>query len=302
MTGTDPARGSGQNEIPKNKEATIVKKIVAALAAGAALLATAGTAAAQDWSRIRIATEGAYPPWNTTNAAGQLEGFEIDLAKDLCRRMEAECEIVAQEWDGIIPGLTTGRYDAIMAGMSVTDERRQVISFAGPYATEPIVFSALKDSPLLKLDFPVDRVDYNQVSAEEQQALDTLAKALEGQTVGVQVATTHQNMMQEYLPDVDVQTYDKVDSIALDLLSGRIDAMLADSSATRSVIETQGGVEIFGPGFTGGPIGIGVGVGVRQGDDALREKFDAAIKAATEDGTIARMTTQWFGFDASMKE
>lgn len=280
-----------------------MKKIVAALAAGAALLATAGTAGAQDWSRIRIATEGAYPPWNTTNAAGQLEGFEIDLAADLCRRMDAECEIVAQEWDGIIPGLTTGRYDAIMAGMSVTDERRQVISFAGPYATEPIVFSALQGSPLLELDFPVERIDYTEIDAEEQQALDTLADALDGKTVGVQVATTHQNMMQQHLPDIDVRTYDKVDSIALDLLSGRIDAMLADSSATVSVIEAQGeGVEIFGPGFTGGVIGIGVGVGLRQGDDSLREKFDAAIKAATEDGTIGRMTTQWFGFDASMKE
>lgn len=280
-----------------------MNKIVAALAAGAALMATAGSVAAQDWSRIRIATEGAYPPWNTTNAAGELEGFEIDLAKDLCQRMGADCEIVAQEWDGIIPGLTTGRYDAIMAGMSITDERRQVISFAGPYASEPIVMAALKGSPLLDVQVPVDRVDYNELSDAEKQALEALAQALDGKTVGVQVATTHHNMMQEYLPDIAVQTYDKVDSMALDLLSGRIDAMVADSSAARSVIEAQNDeIAIFGPGFTGGPIGYGVGVGVRQGDDALREKFDAAIKAATEDGTVGRMTTQWFGFDASIKE
>src|ERR687897_801895 len=96
-----------------------------------------GSAVAKDWTSVRIATEGAYPPWNATDSSGQLVGFEVDLAQELCQRMGVECEIVAQDWEGIIPALQAGKYDAIMAGMSVTDERMQVISFSDVYASEP---------------------------------------------------------------------------------------------------------------------------------------------------------------------
>src|SRR5687768_9673324 len=91
-----------------------------------------GGAAAQG-KTVKIATEGAYAPWNFTGAGGKLEGFEIDLAQDLCNRMKAKCEVVAQDWDGIIPALNAKKYDAIMAGMSITDDRKKVIDFAGPY-------------------------------------------------------------------------------------------------------------------------------------------------------------------------
>ena len=106
---------------------------------------------AGEWSKIRIGTEGAYPPWNGTNAAGELEGAEIDLAADLCARMNAECELVAQDWDGIIPALQNGKYDAIIAGMSITAERMEVINFSQGYANEPASFSVLKSSPLAAL-------------------------------------------------------------------------------------------------------------------------------------------------------
>jgi len=98
------------------------------------LLMTISFAYAGDWSKIKIGTEGAYPPWNGTNAAGELEGAEIDLVFDLCKRMKAECELVAQDWDGIIPALQNGKYDAIMAGMSITAERMEVINFSQGYA------------------------------------------------------------------------------------------------------------------------------------------------------------------------
>ena len=96
----------------------------------------AGSAAAKEWTTVRIATEGAYPPWNATDSSGQLVGFEIDLANDLCRRMGTECEIVAQDWEGIIPALQAGKYDVIMAGMSITDERKKVIQFSDSYAAD----------------------------------------------------------------------------------------------------------------------------------------------------------------------
>ena len=115
-------------------------------AVAVAICLAAGAATAKDWTSVRIATEGAYPPWNSTDSSGKLIGFEIDLANDLCRRMQVECEIVAQDWEGIIPALTAGKYDAIMAGMSITDERKKVISFTDGYAAEPAYFAALIDA------------------------------------------------------------------------------------------------------------------------------------------------------------
>src|SRR3954465_1799690 len=114
-----------------------------------AILASAlamGGASAQ-MKTVKIATEGAYAPWNFTGAGGKLEGFEIDLANDLCNRMKVKCEIVAQDWDGIIPALNAKKYDAIMAGMNITDERLKVIGFSRPYAAGLHGFGTMKDSP-----------------------------------------------------------------------------------------------------------------------------------------------------------
>jgi hypothetical protein len=111
-----------------------ILKIVGLSLLGAGLVIGGAAAQGKKWDTVKIATEGAYEPWNFTGAGGKLEGFEIDLANDLCARMKVKCEIVAQDWDGIIPALTAKKYDAIMAGMSITDERKKTIDFAGPYA------------------------------------------------------------------------------------------------------------------------------------------------------------------------
>ena len=135
----------------------MVRSVITAFAMALGL--AAGGAMAKDWTSVRIATEGAYPPWNSTNSAGQLIGFEVDLANDLCQRMQVECEVVAQNWDGIIPALTAGKYDAIMAGMSITDERMQVISFTDSYAVEPSYFAVLKDSDLASYKTKLDQAN-----------------------------------------------------------------------------------------------------------------------------------------------
>jgi octopine/nopaline transport system substrate-binding protein len=272
--------------------------------AGMALIAAGSAADAKDWSKMRIGTEGAYLPWNGLDASGKLVGFELDLGRDLCRRINAECEFVAQDWDGMIPALQSGKYDVIMAGMSVTPERRQVIDFAGPYAMDPVVFATLKGSKLLQQNLPDDKIDMAEISPDEQKQIDAVTKALNGKTVGVQVSTIHQNML-EQMPGIDMQTYDKVDNIGLDLVSGRIDAMLADRSAIEALIKAESGgandITIFGPAFTRGVLGIGVGAGVRKADTDLREKLDKAIQEAAADGTITRLSTQWFGFDTSIR-
>jgi octopine/nopaline transport system substrate-binding protein len=262
----------------------------------------AGSASAKDWSSVRIATEGAYPPWNATDSSGQLVGFEIDLAHDLCERMKAKCEIVAQDWEGIIPALQAGKYDVIMAGMSITDERKQVIQFSDSYAATPARFAVLKDSDLASLTSKLDRATLDEVDADEQAAIDQLKETFEGKTVGVQVATTHANFLEAYMADaVEIRKYDTQENLDLDLQAGRVDLALASMSYWQPLMETEKGKDfaVIGPGMTGGPFGAGVGVGIRQEDDDLVAMFNKAIAGAQADGTIAKLSEQWFGFDAS---
>ena len=259
-----------------------------------------GSAVAKDWTSVRIATEGAYPPWNSTDSSGQLIGFEVDLANDLCNRMQVECEIVAQDWEGIIPALTAGKYDVIMAGMSITEERMEVISFTESYAGTPAYFAVLRDSNLAAYEHPLEMANLEEVDSDEQAAIDALKEALDGKTVGVQVATTHANFLDQYLGDaVEIRSYDTQENLDLDLQAGRVDAALASASYWQPLLETEKGADfaLIGPGLDGGPFGGGVGAGVRQEDADLVEMLNMAIAEAKADGTINRLAQQWFGFD-----
>jgi octopine/nopaline transport system substrate-binding protein len=279
-----------------------VRKHAAITAVALVLSLTAGAAMAKDWTSVRVATEGAYPPWNSTDSSGQLIGFEIDLANDLCQRMQVECEIVAQDWEGIIPALTAGKYDAIMAGMSVTDERMQVISFTDVYASEPAYFAVLKDGDLASYQTDLDQANLDEVDGEEQAAIDSLKEALAGKTVGVQVATTHANFLEQYLGDtVDIRSYDTQENLDLDLQAGRVDAALASASYWYPLMQTEKGADfaLIGPGLDGGPFGKGVGAGIRQEDTDLVELFNQAIGEAKADGTINRLAQEWFGYDVA---
>ncbi len=273
---------------------------IATTALAVAMGLAASSAMAKDWTSVRIATEGAYPPWNSTDSSGQLIGFELDLANDLCQRMQVECEIVAQDWEGIIPALTAGKYDVIMAGMSITDERKKVINFSDNYADEPAYFAVLKDSDLASYKTDLDLANLEEVDDEEQAAIDSLKEALAGKSVGVQVATTHANFLDQYLGDaVDIRSYDTQENLDLDLQAGRVDAALASGSYWYPLMKTEKGADfaLIGPGFNGGPFGKGVGAGVRKEDVDLVEMLNKAIAGAKADGTINRLAEQWFGFD-----
>jgi len=266
------------------------------------LLMTISFAYAGDWSKIKIGTEGAYPPWNGMNAAGELEGAEIDLVFDLCKRMKAECELVAQDWDGIIPALQNGKYDAIMAGMSITAERMEVINFSQGYANEPASFSVLKSSPLASLKFS-GKVNMDALDGKSKKLLKSLKKTLKGATVGVQGSTTHENFVKQVLGDtVTMKSYDTQENLELDLSVGRIDAALSDQGSMEKFMESDNGKNIafIGPGLGGGPFGGGVGVGLRKADTDLLEMFNKAIDGARADGTLAKHFTKWFGKDISM--
>ena len=266
------------------------------------LFVTISVAYAHDWSKIKIGTEGAYPPWNGTNAAGELEGAEIDLVRDLCARMNAECELVAQDWDGIIPALQNGKYDAIMAGMSITAERMEVINFSQGYANEPASFSVLKSSSLAALGHS-GKVNMDSLNATSEGLLASLKSTLNGTTVGVQGSTTHENFVKQVLGDsVTMKSYDTQENLELDLSIGRIDAALSDQGSMEKFMESDNGKDIvfIGPGLGGGPFGEGVGVGLRKRDTDLLKIFNRAIDEARADGTLAEHFTKWFGKDISM--
>src|SRR3974390_1898792 len=141
---------------------------------GASLAAAppSGPAAfAKDWKTVVIAMEGGYDPWNLTDSSGKIVGFEVDLANDLCKRAGVECKIIAQDWDGMIPGLKAGKFDVIMDGMSITEDRLKEIDFSKPYAAPPAAFMAAKDSPLAKAPRAGKVVNSTQDPARGQGAV-----------------------------------------------------------------------------------------------------------------------------------
>ncbi|WP_114945778.1 lysine/arginine/ornithine ABC transporter substrate-binding protein [Microvirga calopogonii] len=260
-----------------------------------------GGAAAQE-KTVKIATEGAYAPWNFTGAGGKLEGFEIDLANDLCARMKVKCEIVAQDWDGIIPALTAKKYDAIMAGMSITDERKKTIDFAGPYANSPNGFLVAKDSPLAKMPGTGEAFNLTSQQAAAEKAIDAYKPLLKGKTIGVQGSTIHANFADKYLKGTaEIREYKTTEQHDLDLAAGRIDAVLADATAIIGTLEKPEFKDyaLVGPSITGGLLGAGVGVGLRQGDTELKKNFNEAIQAAIKDGTIQKLSMKWFKIDTT---
>lgn len=269
------------------------------------VISTAVTGLAAPYKKITIATEGAYAPWNFTNSSGQLDGFEIELAADLCKRMGVEYEMVPQAWDGIVPSLQAGKYDAIMAGMSITEKRKNAVSFSRYYAATPSVFIVLKGNGFDDLKTDVDAITLDQVSPEEDAAMAVLSDKFGGKTIGVQAATIQERFLQQYLgKSVEIKSYDTQENLELDLQSGRIDAALGAMSYWVPRLNDEKGrdFKMVGPGMTKGPFGEGVGVAVRQSDKELADMFSKAINEAIADGTLSRLATKWFTFDASAKE
>ncbi len=226
-----------------------------------------------------IGTEGAYPPFNFTDSNGDVQGFEIDLGNAMCDKIEVKCEWVTQDWDGIIPGLLAQKYDAIIASLYITDERREKIAFSDKYYKVPARFVVAKDSE-------------QEISAE----------ALDGVVVGTQRATSFERFIKDNMPGVNLRLYGTMDEAYLDLDSGRIDALFADVVAAQDGFLSKPEGERFelrGPEFTGSEwFGEGAGVGVRQDDQAIADAFSAAVKSLREDGTYEKISDKWFGADA----
>lgn len=252
-----------------------MKRLAFAALATVGLAAGASAVSAQDV--VRIGTEGAYPPFNFTDSNGQLQGFEIDLAAALCAEMNVTCELVAQDWDGIIPALLANRYDAIMASMSITAERMEIVDFSNKYYQTPARFAARDGSTVT----------------------DTSPEALAGMTIGAQGSTIHANYLEDVYGQSDIRLYPTQDEANLDLASGRIDLILADSIVLYEWMQTDDGscCTFVGDAYSDPQyFGSGVGVAVRQGEDELREKFNAAIAAVLANGTYQEISDRYFPF------
>ncbi|ANU36741.1 ABC transporter substrate-binding protein [Vibrio scophthalmi] len=246
--------------------------VVAALAA----TTLTGMAQAKEWKTVRFGIEGAYPPFSWTEADGSLKGFDVDMANALCTEMAVKCKIVPQDWDGIIPSLLARKYDAIIAAMSITEERKKKIDFTGKYALIPNNFIAKKDAGL---------------------NFDNLA----GVKIGVQRATTHDKYLTDNYEDVEIVRYGSFDEAYLDLANGRIAAVLGDASALEEgVLNAKGGdgYEFVGPSLTDPQwFGEGFGIAVRKQDKDLTKKLDAAILSLREKGIYQEIAAKYFNYD-----
>ena len=268
----------------------------------AASLMLTGAAQAKDWKTVVIGMEGAYEPYNLTDSSGKIVGFEPDLVMDLCARMKVECKIVAQDWDGMIPGLNAGKFDVIMDGMSITEERKKQIDFSNPYSASPAAFVAAKSSPLAKLSDNGKIINLTKDKAAGDASIKALKEALKGKTIGVQVSTTHATFLTETFKDVaTIKEYKTTDDRDLDLKSGRIDAELDDQPTLVAMLAKPDAADFaaLGPQFTGGTFGVGVGMGIRKADAELTAKFNEALKAAFADGSIQKYSLKWFKIDTT---
>ncbi|MER8505252.1 transporter substrate-binding domain-containing protein [Mesorhizobium sp. M0618] len=276
-------------------------RIPLAIAVSIASLMSAFPAGAESGRVISIATEGASPPWDSTDANGQLYGYDIDVGQELCRRIEIKCTFVPQDWDGIIPALLVGKFDVIMSGMAITEKRKQSIAFSIPYATGFNQFVVRKDLGLDAGDTK-EKVNLSTIGDKEKATIERLRSTLAGKAIGALRSSNSEAVVMEILGDVvTIRSYDSLDNLKLDLAAGRIDGGLADYFTWRDFLETPSGSDVvfFGPELKGGLWGPGVGAGMRMDDTELLAKFNAAIDAATKDGTIKALSLKWFKSDIS---
>ena len=233
-----------------------MKKLILA---SAALALSASAVFADGHAVVRLGTEGAYAPWNFINDAGEVDGFERELGDELCERAELNCEWVTNEWDSIIPNLVSGNYDAIIAGMSVTDERDEVIDFTQPYTPpDPTLYMATGD--------------YSG-----------------GGVVAAQVGTIQAAYLAE-LDGVTLVEFATPDETVAAVKNGEADAVFADSSFLNTIAEGDPDLKIvYEPVALGG----GVGMGIRESDGELRAKFDAAIQSMKDDGSLNALIEKW---------
>ncbi|TXR51063.1 ABC transporter substrate-binding protein [Phyllobacterium endophyticum] len=255
----------------------MIKRLALAISA-AALAVSIGAAHAQDALKLTIASEGAYPPFNNLTSDGKLEGFDIDIGNALCAEMKAECTWVSQDWDGMIPALQAGKFDAIIASMSITPERLEKVDFSKKYYNTPPAIAVPKDS------------DVKDITPE----------SLKGKTLGVQGSTSHSNYAEAKYSGSEIKMYPTSDEYKLDIANGRIDAVMDDVVVLGQWLDSDAGscCKLLGTITPDLAIhGPGAGVTVKKGNTALADKFTAAIAAIRANGKYKEINDKYFKID-----
>ncbi len=224
---------------------------------------------------LRIGTEGAYAPFNYTNADGTLGGFDVDMANAICEDMQVTCEITAQDWDGIIPGLKAGKYDAIVAAMSITPERAQQVAFTDPYFSNSLVFLAKKDN----------RFDPSNSSD------------IDAHSIAAQRSTVSSQWLEGAYPTANMKLYDTLSNAFLDLGSGRVDAMISDKLPALEWLSSESGVDYV---VKGDEIDINdhFAIAVRPGDE-LQAKINQSLANLKANGTYEKINQKYFALPTS---
>lgn len=225
-----------------------------------------------------IASEGARPPYNYFDN-NELAGFEIDLGRELCARMKVSCKFVAQDWDGLIPGLLAGRYDAIMAAMEITDEAREKIAFTKPYIRMPSAFISSKENPIK----------------------GTTPAELAGKKIGVQSGGAHETYLEDVYKQSQIHPYATLEEAILDLGEGRLDAVIGDKDALHDFLKTrrEGQCCMLSGDVPRDPayFGDGIGIGLRPEDKTLKAMFETALDSMVADGSFSKIRAKYFDFE-----
>ncbi len=239
-----------------------------ALLVSTAIIAVSSNAA----DKIKIATEGAWAPFNFIDQSGNLKGFDVDIANALCEKMDSPCELVKQDWDGMIPALMVRKFDAIISSMSITEDRLKKVDFTDKYYSGGLRFMGSKSNKL-----------------------DISKQSLKGKVIGAQRATIAGLHLENNYSDIaQVKLYDTQEAVYLDLVSGRLDVALSDELPTYDWLKGKDGAsfEFKGDSFAKNDI---IGIAVRK-NDPVKQKLNAALAAIIADGTYADINAKYFPF------
>lgn len=242
------------------------------------LLTAVSSSKAQDWTTLRLATEGAFPPFNFMSTDGTAKGFDVDIGNAVCKAAKIKCVWVIQDWDGMIPALKAKKFDAIIAQMSITKDRLKQIDFSNKYANTPSAFIVPKDSDIVQ----------------------TSVKDLAGKKIGTQVSTIQADFLEDVYKDSSIKLYSKQDEANLDLVNGRLDAVIADKAALDDFLKTKEGnnFKFTGKEYSDPKIfGIGAGIAIRKGNPNLKKLLNDALALIIANGTYKTINDKYFSFN-----
>ncbi|QCP54041.1 ABC transporter substrate-binding protein [Trinickia violacea] len=257
-----------------------MKKLLAALTISLLAVSAAGVAQAKDWTTIRFGVDASYPPFESKGSDGKLVGFDIDLGNEICKRVNAKCVWVENDFDGMIPALKAKKFDGVLSSMSMTPQREEQIAFSSKLFNTPTRLVAKKGSGIMPT-----------------------AESLKGKSVGVEQGTIQETYAKAHWESAGVKVvpYQNQDQVYADLLSGRLDGALQDAvQADIGFLKTPRGA---GFAFAGGDLddpktlGNGAGIGLRKEDTDLKAKIDKAIADMIKDGTYKKIEKKYFDFD-----